>query len=191
MFCCHTLLAPWWRTWFGRATRSWSGPAVRPMAACPECATVSSSVHGRYWRPLIDSAVAGSTVRLGLLVRRFRCRRADCDTVTFAEQFDGLTVPHVRYSPPAGDHGRRRRWRRKRLRRDPLRTDHIGQMTLRCASALSRRRLADARPFPIFWRGTGAERPVMPLLRALLLTASTATPAALISASHVSVAAAM
>jgi hypothetical protein len=69
--------------------------------ACPACATVSASVHGRYWRQLIDSAVAGSGVLVRLLVRRFRCRRGDCDTVTFAEQFEGLTVPHARYSPPA------------------------------------------------------------------------------------------
>jgi transposase len=73
--------------------------------ACPECATVSRSVHGRYWRRLVDTAVAGSRVLLRLLVRRFRCRRGDCETVTFAEQFDGLTVPHARYSPPA--HGGR------------------------------------------------------------------------------------
>jgi transposase len=69
--------------------------------ACPSCTTVSASVHGRYWRQLIDSANAGSTVLLRLLVRRFRCRREDCNTVTFAEQFDGLTAPHVRFSPPA------------------------------------------------------------------------------------------
>jgi transposase len=69
--------------------------------ACPGCATVSASVHGRYWRQLIGSAVAGSTVLLRLLVRRFRCRRADCDTVTFAEQLEGLTVAHARYSPSA------------------------------------------------------------------------------------------
>ena len=70
-------------------------------AACPSCTTVSASVHGRYRRQLIDSAIAGSTVLLRLLVRRFRCRREDCNTVTFAEQFDGLTAPHVRFSPPA------------------------------------------------------------------------------------------
>jgi transposase len=70
-------------------------------AACPDCATVSQSVHGRYWRRLVDSAVAGCTVLVRLLVRRFRCRRGECATVTFAEQFDGLTVPYARYSPPA------------------------------------------------------------------------------------------
>jgi hypothetical protein len=40
-------------------------------------------------------------VTIRLLVRRFRCLQASCSTTTFAEQFEGLTTPHARYTPPA------------------------------------------------------------------------------------------
>ena len=69
--------------------------------SCPGCATVSGAVHGRYHRQLSDVPVSGQRVAVRLLVRRFRCGHADCARTTFAEQFDGLTTPHARYSPPA------------------------------------------------------------------------------------------
>lgn len=42
-------------------------------ANCPDCAMPSTSLHGRYHRMLTDLPVSGSTVRLRLSVRRFRC----------------------------------------------------------------------------------------------------------------------
>ncbi len=74
--------------------------AVR--GACPGCGTVSGRVHDRYRRRLVDTALAGARVVVDLLVRRFRCSSADCEAVTFAEQVDGLTSPHARYTPLAG-----------------------------------------------------------------------------------------
>lgn len=57
-------------------------------------------MHGRYQRTLADTAIAGRPVRIRLHVRRFVCDAPDCGRRTFAEQFDGLTVPHARCSPP-------------------------------------------------------------------------------------------
>jgi len=34
-----------------------------------------------------------------LMVRRFKCLNAQCPAVTFAEQIEGLTSPHARYTP--------------------------------------------------------------------------------------------
>lgn len=49
----------------------------------------------------MDAAIAGTRVVIDLVVRRFRCVRAECLTVTFAEQVDGLTSPYTRYTPLA------------------------------------------------------------------------------------------
>jgi transposase len=70
-------------------------------AVCPGCGTVSGRVHGRYARRLIDAAIAGASVVISLVVRRFRCEQLDCAAVTFAEQVTGLTHPHARYTPLA------------------------------------------------------------------------------------------
>jgi hypothetical protein len=70
-------------------------------AVCPGCGTVSARVHGRYRRRLVDAAVAGSSVVISLVVRRFRCEQEACAAVTFAEQVAGLTSPHARYTPLA------------------------------------------------------------------------------------------
>jgi transposase len=44
-------------------------------AVCPGCGTVSGRVHGRYARRLIDAAIAGASVVISLVVRRFRCEQ--------------------------------------------------------------------------------------------------------------------
>jgi transposase len=74
--------------------------AAAATARCPDCGTSSARVHGRYQRSLADLAVGGQPVVIRLEVRRFRCRVAGCARVTFAEQIDGLTAAHARYSPP-------------------------------------------------------------------------------------------
>lgn len=68
--------------------------------ACPGCGVLSGQTHGGYRRRLTDTAVAGQQVVIELYVRRFRCREPTCARLTFAEQVDGLTTPHARYSPP-------------------------------------------------------------------------------------------
>lgn len=74
--------------------------AAITSAACPDCGTTSGRVHGRYRRTVTDLAIAGQPVIIQLEVRRFACRSVECRRVTFAEQIDGLTTPHARYSPP-------------------------------------------------------------------------------------------
>lgn len=74
--------------------------AKQATASCPGCGTTSTRVHGRYRRSLADLALAGQPLTIRLQVRRFACQAAQCPRVTFAEQVDGLTAPHARYSPP-------------------------------------------------------------------------------------------
>jgi transposase len=59
--------------------------AAGVSARCPECEHSSQSVHSRYFRVLKDLPWQGSTVRMRLEVRRFRCGYRDCRRVTFAE----------------------------------------------------------------------------------------------------------
>jgi len=81
------------------------GPTVRVhaetssvAARCPDCSTVSRRVHSRYERRLLDAPVAGRETVLHLRVRRFFCTLADCVRRVFAEQIDGVTVRHGRFS---------------------------------------------------------------------------------------------
>jgi len=69
-------------------------------AACRRCGQSSSRVHSRYRRRLADAPVGGHPVVLWLGVRRFFCGNAGCKAVTFAEQFEGLTSPRSRRTPP-------------------------------------------------------------------------------------------
>ncbi|MEV2223984.1 transposase family protein [Nocardia vinacea] len=61
------------------------------MAQCPGCGTASGRVHSRYRRRLADAAIAGRTLVLLLVVRRFICANTGCEARTFVEQVDGLT----------------------------------------------------------------------------------------------------
>ncbi|MFC9642532.1 transposase family protein [Streptomyces mirabilis] len=70
-----------------------------PTARCPRCRVVSWRVHGRYARRLADAPVGGAPAVVELMVRRFKCLNPQCPAVTFAEQIEGLTSPHARYTP--------------------------------------------------------------------------------------------
>ncbi|WP_405863531.1 ISL3 family transposase [Streptomyces sp. NBC_00005] len=70
-----------------------------PTARCPRCGVVSRRVHGRYARRLTDAPVGGAPAVVELMVRRFKCLNPQCPAVTFAEQIEGLTSPHARYTP--------------------------------------------------------------------------------------------
>lgn len=69
-------------------------------AACRRCGQFSARVHSTYRRRLADAPVGGRPVTLWLGVRRFFCGNNDCKSVTFAEQFEGLTTPRARRTPP-------------------------------------------------------------------------------------------
>lgn len=66
---------------------------------CPRCGQISARVHGRYVRRLADAALGGVKTVLALTVRRFKCVNTACAAVTFAEQVEGLTSPHARFTP--------------------------------------------------------------------------------------------
>ncbi|GHE14505.1 transposase family protein [Streptomyces alanosinicus] len=56
-------------------------------------------VHGRYTRKLRDAPVGLTPVVIEFVVRRFKCSNSRCAAVTFAEQVEGLTRLHARYTP--------------------------------------------------------------------------------------------
>ncbi|MFD0448461.1 transposase family protein [Streptomyces indonesiensis] len=66
---------------------------------CPRCGVVSWRVHGRYARRLADAPFGGVPAVTELVVRRFKCLNPQCPALTFAEQVEGLTSPHGRYTP--------------------------------------------------------------------------------------------
>jgi transposase len=86
------------------------GPAVTLVAhghaahgRCPDCGTVSRTVHDRYQRRPLDLPWRGQPVRLLVTVRRFRCPTARCDRLTFAEDF-GAALPHRAQRTAAAAH---------------------------------------------------------------------------------------
>jgi transposase len=60
-------------------------------AKCPLCGVVSRSMHSRYERRLADLPAHGREVTVSALVRRFRCRTAECRRQVFAERLDVAT----------------------------------------------------------------------------------------------------
>lgn len=72
---------------------------MRDATGSCRCGQSSARVHGRYVRTLRDVAVGGLSVVIELSIRRFRCENRACTAVTFAEQIEGLTTPHSRYTP--------------------------------------------------------------------------------------------
>jgi hypothetical protein len=69
------------------------------VGRCRRCGQESAQVHGGYQRQLRDGAVSGVGVVIQIQVRRFRCRNSACPALTFAEQVEGLTSPHSRFTP--------------------------------------------------------------------------------------------
>jgi transposase len=57
-------------------------------ASCPLCGVVSHRVQSHYVRQPSDLPCSGRSVRLRLLVRRFRCGVPGCLREVFAERFE-------------------------------------------------------------------------------------------------------
>jgi transposase len=53
---------------------------------CPSCGHRSRRVHSRYRRTLADLPCSGRVLRIGVMVRRFRCTMAACPARIFAER---------------------------------------------------------------------------------------------------------
>src|ERR1700730_13378971 len=73
---------------------------VRPTSdtsLCPGCGASSGRIHSRYQRRLTDLPLAGRTVRLVVVARRFRCVTLLCGRRIFTERFnDGALAPWAR-----------------------------------------------------------------------------------------------
>ena len=64
---------------------------------CPGCGASSERVHSRYLRRLSDLPLAGRSVRLVVIARRFRCSAVLCGRRIFTERFDdGVLAPWSR-----------------------------------------------------------------------------------------------
>jgi hypothetical protein len=108
-----------------------SAATTTAKAPCPSCGVVSEHLHSRYQRTLTDVGPALSQMRIGLTVKRFRCRNAACERATFAEQVEGLTGRYRRTTPSAQEVI------------DRLGTALAGRAGARIAAMLSEDRLAD------------------------------------------------
>jgi transposase len=68
--------------------------SARPR--CPACAGSVVSYHGQYDRRIRDLPWQGRQVELQLLIRRFRCRNAQCHRKIFAERLSAVVSPRAR-----------------------------------------------------------------------------------------------
>ncbi len=73
---------------------------VRPKSGksnCPGCGGGSERIHSRYQRRLADLPLAGRSVGLVVVARRFRCDTVTCGRRIFTERFDsGALAPWAR-----------------------------------------------------------------------------------------------
>ncbi len=69
---------------------------TRSGGCCPACGRASRAVHSRYRRHPADLPSIGRRVHVGIRIRRFYCRNADCGRQTFAERLPDLVKPHAR-----------------------------------------------------------------------------------------------
>jgi transposase len=96
-----TLLPPTWAVRLTKVTVEQASVrlqlmATAPTAACPRCATPSSSVHSCYQRQLADLPWGSLAVRIRLTVRKFLCRNPSCARRIFTERLPDLTAPIAR-----------------------------------------------------------------------------------------------
>ena len=73
-----------------------------PTAACPDCGTLSRSVHSRYERHLGDLPWQGRPVALRVQARRFRCPVPACARQTFVERLPGIAAVAARRTERLG-----------------------------------------------------------------------------------------
>lgn len=65
-------------------------------ADCPQCGTSSNSLKCRYLRRIADLPWHGTTVRLELRTRKFRCRNAFCRQKVFCERLPKIVRSYGR-----------------------------------------------------------------------------------------------
>jgi transposase len=64
-------------------------------AACPDCSMISTQVHSRYERRLLDLPSHGRAVHLRVQVRRFRCGNRVCSRRIFSEPLPDSVAPRM------------------------------------------------------------------------------------------------
>src|SRR5579859_1181819 len=70
--------------------------ATRTEAPCPLCGSLSSHIHSRYRRTLVDLPWSQHRVRLVLTVRKFFCDVERCPRRIFTERLPGVVAPYAR-----------------------------------------------------------------------------------------------
>ena len=69
---------------------------AKNTATCPACGTVSRRIRSRYQRKVSDLPLAGQSVRLLVVARRFRCDAVLCYRQIFTERFGDVLSPYAR-----------------------------------------------------------------------------------------------
>jgi len=70
---------------------------ISRAGVCPRCGRLSSRVHSRYRRHLLDLPLGGKPVRLVVVARRFRCDAVLCGQRIFTERFnEDVLAPRAR-----------------------------------------------------------------------------------------------
>jgi transposase len=77
-------------------TVSLSVASTRPSASCPVCGHETTRLHSHYRRTVADLPWGARSVRLSLLVRRFRCSAPECPRRIFAERLASVLEPYAR-----------------------------------------------------------------------------------------------
>jgi transposase len=77
-------------------TVSLSVASTCPSASCPVCGQKTARLHSHYRRTVADLPWGGRSVRLSLLVRRFRCWAPECPRRIFAERLASVVEPYAR-----------------------------------------------------------------------------------------------
>lgn len=57
-----------------------------PDGICPYCGSVSSKIHSKYYRTIVDLPILGRGVTIHMESRKFFCANETCNKKTFAEQ---------------------------------------------------------------------------------------------------------
>ena len=74
-------------------TVSLSVASTRPSTSCPVCGQKTARLHSHYRRTVADLPWGSRSVRLSLLVRRFRCSAPACPRRIFAERLASVAEP--------------------------------------------------------------------------------------------------
>jgi transposase len=70
--------------------------SIQTAAPCPVCGTVTTRIHSRYTRTVLDLPWAGMLVQLRLHVHKFFCGARDCIRTIFTERLPHVLAPRAR-----------------------------------------------------------------------------------------------